>query len=469
MPRSNLPSALLATMFAMGASASLATAQDAPPEPPLAETTEPPAAAQEADPAVEEPPAGLVLGGIRWTPSAQIWPRLEVRVNRYQLGPDDRDDIHFLTMRSRIGLEANAGPVRGLVEVQDVRLWGQAGPGAVAGSMTALFQGYLEVGDADLGWIRAGRQEVNYGKQRLIGALDWTSPARSFDGVRAHGHFGKLEVDAMGAYLGAQDVLVAGADNLAVEGDYLGTLYLTYAIADWLALEPYVLYRHDEGFVTEDPTTGDPAIVDRVRNLASPGVRATGVIQNLDYDVELVFQTGRRSVDGVDDTILAFAAVTEVGYGFEGALGPALRVGGAYATGQDGDGKVDELDNFFPTNHIHYGIADLFGLRNLLWGFVKGSMNPEGAPVNATLSAHLFGLANPGARWSNAGGRTLGFNPANEERLLGAELDAEAVWKPFGQLALAGGYSIFIPAQGAKNLDNHVVQHWMYLQANAQF
>ncbi|MFW6197222.1 MAG: alginate export family protein [Myxococcota bacterium] len=457
MPRATLLSATIVVLVTMGGAASLATAQEAAPEPPSS-----------ADPEAAELP-GAVVGGVRWTPTAQIWPRLEIRVNRYQLGPDDQEDIHFLTMRSRIGLGASAGPVRALVQVQDVRLWGEAGPGAVAGSMTGLFQGYLEVGDEDRGWIRAGRQAVNYGKQRLIGALDWTSPARSFDAVRAHGRFGKLEVDAMGAYLGAQDVLVAGDDNLAVEGDYLGTLYLTYAIADWLELEPYVLYRHDEGFITEDPVPGAPAIVDRVRNLASPGVRATGVVHNLDYDVELVFQTGRSAVDGVDETLLAFAAVAEVGYGFEGSLGPALRVGGAYATGEDDDGKVNELDNFFPTNHMHYGIADLFGLRNLLWGFVRGDLKPEGAPVNATLSAHVFGLANPDARWSDAGGRTIGLDPANQDRLLGAEVDAEAIWKPLDQLAVAGGYSIFVPSQGAQNLDNDAVQHWMYVQANGQF
>lgn len=402
------------------------------------------------------PAWGLSIGSTWWQPSAEIRPRLEVRPLPYVNGQNPKETTHFVTSRVRFGLEGRLDPVRLFVQIQDVRDFGATGTTDVGGAFTGLHQGYLELNDADHGWVRVGRQEVSYGKQRMIGALNWASQARAFDAVRLHGIFGKLQVDTMGAYLRSQGVLTTGEE---VEGDFLATLYLTYTAGDWLKLEPYVLYRHD------DAIEGDPS---RKRNIAAPGVRASGTIEAFDYDVELVAQGGKTHIAGVNDTHVAFAAATEVGYALGGTWKPALRAGGAYATGQSTNGKVDEFDNFFPTNHMHYGAADLFGWRNLIWGFLRAGVAPKGSSAKATLTGHLFALANPAARWSNAGGATLGVNPANQDRFLGAEFDLNGQWTPVAHLVLSGGYSIFIPAQGAKNLGNPDPTHWLYVMADVK-
>ncbi|MFW6066776.1 MAG: alginate export family protein [Myxococcota bacterium] len=446
MQRTSFPPVLLAAALLLGFDPISVHAQEA-----------------SADPPTDDPSWGLDLGGVLWRPTIQARPRIEVRVNEYRPGPADGYDPHFVTMRSRIGLEGRTGPVRGFVQVQDVRNWGQVGTTAVGGALTGLHQGYLELRDGERGFLRIGRQEVNYGKQRLVGALDWTSPARSFDAVRARGFFGDLEVETMGALLRSQQLLTTATDVLATEGDYMATLLLTYGPADWLRIEPYVLYLHGEGRIDEADN-----VVDRVRNLASPGIRVTGDVGSFDYDVELIFQSGKDRVNGAADTILAFAAITEIGYRLGGPLQAALRAGGAYASGASEGGEVDELENFFPTNHMHYGYADLFGLRNLIWGFARGDVAPRGAPLKAELTVHLFGLANPEARWSNAGGATLGQNPGNDDRFLGAEVDLQASWTPLPHFGLSGGYAVFVPAQGARNLDNDLIQHWMYLMADTK-
>src|SRR5262249_27668763 len=43
--------------------------------------------------------------------------------------------------------------------------------------------------------IRVGRQELNFGAQRLIGSLPWTNASRSFDGAHGivKGRFGQVD------------------------------------------------------------------------------------------------------------------------------------------------------------------------------------------------------------------------------------------------------------------------------------
>jgi hypothetical protein len=61
-----------------------------------------------------------------------------------------------------------------------------------------LRQGYVELGNADKPPItlRVGRQELFFGEQRLIGHLNWTNTARSFDAARLTLKYGNFKVDA---------------------------------------------------------------------------------------------------------------------------------------------------------------------------------------------------------------------------------------------------------------------------------
>src|SRR5207302_1852289 len=45
-------------------------------------------------------------------------------------------------------------------------------------------------------YVRAGRQELLYGSERLISPLDWANTRRTFEGVKAFWHTEKWDVDA---------------------------------------------------------------------------------------------------------------------------------------------------------------------------------------------------------------------------------------------------------------------------------
>ncbi|MBW2191546.1 MAG: hypothetical protein JRG93_18560, partial [Deltaproteobacteria bacterium] len=84
------------------------------------------------------------------------------------------------------------------------------------------------------------------------------------------------------------------------------------------------------------------------------------------------------------------------------------------------------------------------------------------APVGLKLELFNMALSNPSARWSQAGGVTLGQNAANTTRNLCQEIDALVKWRFVQWASLSGGYTVFIPNQGAANLGHDIATHWAY-------
>src|SRR5690242_9883284 len=119
------------------------------------------------------------------------WLRLsgEYRVRFEGLGngafKSDNDDAYVL---GRARVNTTVIPTRWLklqFQGQDAQVWGRnAKPdGPPYEDTFDVRQAYVEVGSLEsskLG-LRVGRQELFFGEQRLIGHLNWTNTARSFD------------------------------------------------------------------------------------------------------------------------------------------------------------------------------------------------------------------------------------------------------------------------------------------------
>jgi hypothetical protein len=95
----------------------------------------------------------------------------------------------FTLLRARLGLEASLGErAKVFLQVQDARTFGEeAGTMDASADRLDLHQGWLELtrplGALQLA-LRAGRQEVTLGNERLIGPVGWTNTGRSFDALR---------------------------------------------------------------------------------------------------------------------------------------------------------------------------------------------------------------------------------------------------------------------------------------------
>ncbi len=402
---------------------------------------------------------GEAPGQIVWQPSMDLVARGELRLQPFTRAVAGNDPRFFLTSRVRPGLAAQKDWLRALVQLEDVRFFGQAGP--EDGALIGLHQGYAEAALDKGGFLRVGRQEIAYGTERLIGTRDWLMRGQAFDAVRLHltSSHAALEWDLAGAVLEAQGPLSDNVNAVTTDdGDYLATSMLTWRVVPLLTLSPYVLFRHD------GPTEDVP---DFNQNIVSPGILLQGEEERWSYDLETTVQFGNDPRDGRPDN-RHFAAMTAGSGSLTANLSPkaTLRttIGGSYATG-DGD-EVDEFNIFYASRHKFQGNMDLFALQNIIEGYVRSTLIQS--KWTLFIAGHLFGLANPGARWSNSGEVTVGIDPENDSRFTGAEVDFQGSFTLAPEVELQGGYSIFVPGPAADALSTGKVQQWMYVMASLQ-
>ncbi len=113
----------------------------------------------------------------------QVRPRTEVR------DPAADGAQSFTSMRIRVTMAALLeDDVSIVIQLQDVRIFGEETNTLTdfSADNLDLHQGYIDMGRFQSAHTaaRIGRQEVNFGGQRLVGAVAWTQQARSFDGAR---------------------------------------------------------------------------------------------------------------------------------------------------------------------------------------------------------------------------------------------------------------------------------------------
>jgi hypothetical protein len=418
-----------------------------------------------------------------FSPGVQVFLRGEGRFN-----PDfdaNGGAAHRGAVLERVRLQALAkwGPLSGFAQVQDARSWGFEASTASNDANTDLHQGWLELGgtQSDLsGYMRLGRQEIKIGNQRLIGPLAWMPNARSFDSVRLHGAFGKFSLDLFAVMLKPPAVVSTPAMDpmdppltATSNGGQFGGGLFTAKVHD--AFNAEVLGM----FIREDAKDGALAFDRRIGNA---GARVFGKpVAGLSYDVEGNVQTGRFNAR----EHFAWAWAAKVAYmhaGKKPKVKPGGHVGYAMASGEPcsndpadmigcGATKSTEFFNFYPTNHIHYGLVDLFGWRNMrdLEAGLAIGLPPILKKIGVTY--HFFQLNVPDGRWSNAGGANvgMGWGPDNTDRNLGHEIDAIAVIKIWKPLFIQPGYGVFIPVDAGRLIGGPDAQHFAWLWIVADF
>ncbi len=203
--------------------------------------------------------------------------------------------------------------------------------------------------------FRLGRQELQYGVQRLISPLDWGNTRRTFDGVKAFTVSGKWRVDAF-----AVRPVLSGRRNLDKHDqdvDFYG-LYSTYKGTKSPARDFYFLVLDDDNIV--DNSNGVPG----TRTLYTPGTRLWGTSGNWDYEAELAAQFGTFA----GDRVRAWMGTAGGGYTFsDRPWQPRLGLLYDYASGDNDptDGTHETFNQHFPLGHAWLGYLDLVGRSNI--------------------------------------------------------------------------------------------------------
>lgn len=428
---------------------SLTGAASAGAETPAEENPQP---AQDAP--TQKPPTVEVGVEARW--------RSEFRDNGDFKPADDFD--HFVGQRVRVHLLLRAHPTLTFyVEGQDVWLFGAENDKVIHNLAINLYQAYLDWTLQEKGrWtLRAGRQELIYGKERLVGAFNWDNAGRSFDAARLRYTREVWSSDFLWGRL--VEVRRGGAPHRVGNRDLYG-VYVTRAPQDKSKrTEFYGFYFHD-GL----RTGGELARPSDTVDIFTFGFRrerrpATG----FRYEIENAWQVGDRG----PDKQRAAALIASSGFGWGGRWKPSLAFEYDFATGDKNptDGHSNEFENLFPTNHLHYGYADLVGLRNLhdFRATATIQLHPK---LVLQGDYHRLLLARRRGAWKNAGGRVLGFDPTGASgRDLGQEIDLTARVPISKHLNLLGGYSVFLPGHFAIRTRGPETHHFAYIQTTVRY
>ena len=346
----------------------------------------------------------------------------------------DDDDSWFLS-RVRLHADLHAGEhlrayVEGIYADQDERT---AGPRAIDENHGDLLDAFVEafgrVGPATEAGVRLGRFEMNYGKQRVIGAFDWANTRRTYEGVGAWAKTASRRLDGW-----VTRPVVVDADEFDERDDdalFAGLYYADASCPD-LKWDAYLLH------LARDRATWLGVADDETR--WTVGLRGDGPFRGtrFDWDAEAAYQLGRFG----GETISAGMVTAEVGWKPCGTcFEPRIALGADWASGDDGaGGGLGTYDQLFPTGHLWFGYADFVGRQNVTAARLTATAKP-GPKWTVRADLHRFWRSSEDDAAYNAGGGVLRAPAGSGERDLATEVDLTIKFSPDRHWDLEAGWA----------------------------
>jgi hypothetical protein len=323
---------------------------------------------------------------------------------------------------------------------QDARVfWKNQNPSAPPYQDTFhLRQAYVEVGDVEKGRVsfRAGRQELAFGDERLIGNSNWTNTARSFDALRGTLRSRRYHLDLFAARVVKQQ---DGEFDWSTPGN---NLYGAYGGIEKLVpnatVEPYFLWRRQSALKTESGTVG-------IMNYGTVGLRWVGKLPaNWDYGLEMDRQAGSLG----SDTIGAWAGHWVLGKTLPTKhLHPRIALEYNYASGDANpkDGHRGTFDQLYATGHDKYGMDDQVGWKNIRNARLSFETKPA-KKWTAVAKYDAWWLADPHDGLYNAASTLVVRVPSGSAgRFVGQELDSFVAYNFSKQFQFGGGFGHIFP------------------------
>ncbi len=381
----------------------------------------------------------------------------------YDFNRDVGASDNLALLRTTVGLSAMVGEFgSAYVELRDSRAFGEPRSTTTALERVDLHQAYIQV-DNVLNkplQLRVGRMEMSYGKQRLIGALDFDNVGRAFDGARLH-----YEIEDFGWFDAFADKTLEatgagdGANATGREQALFGA-YLHYKTTENGEVEVYALDLYDD-LGPLDPNTavaGDER--EAHGNRFTMGARFECDLPRLSTNVygEAAYQFGggperlagpagnKTIVDGPDLT--AWAATAGANYVFGGKMEPWMGLEWNAAAGDDGKdpGKSKTFNQLFPTDHSVLGTIDFVGWQNVY--ALKATVGMKaGDQWRVWSSYHRLALAEPADAWYGPDGAVRLLGQAGLDDRLAQEVDLAARYTPERNLGFEASWSLWLPGK----------------------
>jgi hypothetical protein len=216
--------------------------------------------------------------------------------------------------------------------------------------------------------VIAGRQELRYGEERLVGISNWTNPSRTWDGFL--GRIG--DKDRLDLF--STSVVAIHPESLDKHGAGLTFHGAVGTITTWVphtVVIPFVYVKAIPWVKSQQGTYGTETEV-------TPGAEASGKYWGSFY-FEMLGALQRGSYSS--DSIRSAAGYVKVGYTAEHFdWKPRLTGEYKYASGNrnltNSSTRIGTFDQQYPSNHNAFGMTDLFGYQNIKMERIHLDLSP---------------------------------------------------------------------------------------------
>ncbi|MEO7977513.1 alginate export family protein [Flavobacterium sp.] len=398
----------------------------------------------------------------QFTFTGQLRDRVEMRAGQGTLQQEGDKAALFTTQRTRLSAGYSGYRFKVFTSLQDVRVWGQDASSinrttTEANNGILLHEAWAEISLVDsLSTIqnlsvKAGRQEISYDDQKVLGGLDWLQQGRRHDAiifkyankgwiVDVGAAFNQNKENNTGTiYNGTNPAYGAGTNGI-------GTLYKSfqygYVAKKFFFGDLSFLFFKDDFNKYTTVTSGTPAITTKVNLEGTWNRNTTGIYFNTNPTRTLnltgsFYHQSSHNKDGkaLNANMASITSTLQIGRKL--FIGPGVD----YLSGDDGTKAATSEDNRFDplygTPHKFWGSMDYFyaangfGKQGLLNYFFKIKYNAKDN-LSFFLDVHGFESAN---KLSNGAGGEL-------DSYLGTELDLTARYNLTKIINIEAGYSI---------------------------
>ncbi len=361
----------------------------------------------------------------------------------------------FHDLRTRLALKFEPSErITAYIQFQDSRRFGVKGSGDLQSlNNVDLNQVYFILHNLPFKNIhfKAGRFEVNYGNQRVFGAVGWHNVGRSWDGVLASYRDEIYRIDLFN--LKKMELNDASYNR---DFDIFG-IYVSAEKIGASLLFFYEYYSHSDDYIQE-----------KLKRFNVAGFYAKK-FKTVDFTIQGNYQFGEMPRDTLPDQLVqdiaALMAAAEFGYTFHSDNPARIAAGIDYTSGDDGSDstKFKAYQNDYYTGHAFRGYMDYFvgspdhGLIDLMF---RSSFNYQREWVFKG-DVHYFRAAED--YLSKSDGTTLTKN-------IGMEIDLTVVNKSVEGATFTGGVSAFFADKHYSSYgDNSDPGLWAYFMTTINF
>lgn len=355
---------------------------------------------------------------------------------------DDQD--HVFVLRTLLKIAADFETVAFTVEGQDSRQYGgNFGSALGTSSVNAaeLLQAHVELRFSGH-MLRAGRQTIDLGSRRLVARNRFRNTLNAFTGLRwdwKEDEFALTVFYTLPVRRTPSD-LPSIIDN-EVEFDDEGLGQQFFGVYYERVFERHVFSAKAFGLLEDLRGSNDRDIFTISVRFILPKKKG-----ELDYEIEGAFQFGksRRTGSGPRLDHRAGFVHVSVGYTFDAAWRPRVRLAFDWASGDDdpGDGENNRFDTLFGARRFEFGPTGIYGAiarSNILSPEARLELKPR-SDMSLMFAARTLFLASREDAWTTA---RVADPSGSSGRFVGQQLEARWRWDLFrGVLRLEAGLAV---------------------------